>query len=79
MSGSTGGNNKPWEFIIINDPEILREIPNVHSGALFTPNAPLAILVCGDLEKCPTFWKNFLMFGRCKLFYCSPKYTASCT
>jgi len=28
MSGPTGGDNKPWEFIVINDPEILREIPN---------------------------------------------------
>jgi nitroreductase len=51
MSGPTGGNNKPWQFIIINDPEILREIPNVPSGAPFAPDAPLAILVCGDLEK----------------------------
>ena len=51
MSGPTGGNNRPWEFIIINDPEILREIPNAPSGASFAPDAPLAILVCGDLEK----------------------------
>lgn len=51
MSGPTGGNNKPWHFIIINDPEILREISSVHSGASFALNAPLTILVCGDMEK----------------------------
>ncbi|MFY9638649.1 MAG: nitroreductase family protein [Methanobacterium sp.] len=51
MSGPTGGNNRPWEFIIINDHEILRKIPDAPSGASFAPDAPLAILVCGDLEK----------------------------
>lgn len=60
MSGPTGGNNKPWQFIIINDPEILQEIPNVHSGAPFTPDAPLAILVCGDLEKYPGIMEKYL-------------------
>ena len=60
MSGPTGGNNKPWQFIVIDDPEILGEIPNVHSGALFTPNAPLAVLVCGDLEKYPGLMGKFL-------------------
>ncbi len=60
MSGPTGGNNKPWEFIIINDPGILREIPNVHSGASFTPNAPLAIVVCGDLENYSGLMEKYL-------------------
>ena len=60
MSGPSGGNNKPWQFIILNDPEILREIPKVHSGAPFTPDAPLAILVCGDLEKYPGLMEEFL-------------------
>lgn len=60
MSGPTGGNNKPWQFIILNDPEILQKIPKVHSGAPFTPDAPLAILVCGDLEKYPGLMEEFL-------------------
>jgi nitroreductase len=51
MSGPTGGNGKPWQFIVINNPEILQKIPDAPSGASFAPNAPLAILVCGDLEK----------------------------
>ncbi len=53
MSGPSGGNNKPWQFIVINDPKILEEVPNIPSGAPFASNAPLAILVCGDLEKYP--------------------------
>ncbi len=60
MSGPTGGNNKPWQFIVINDPAILRKISDVHSGAPFTPDAPLSILVCGDLEKYPGISEEFL-------------------
>ena len=60
MSGPTGGNGKPWQFIIINDPEILREIPNIPSGASFASDAPLAILVCGDLEKYPGLPEKYL-------------------
>ena len=41
-------------------PGILREIPNVHSGASFTPNAPLAIVVCGDLENYSGLMEKYL-------------------
>ena len=36
------------------------EIPNAPSGASFAPDAPLAILVCGDLEKYPGLPEKFL-------------------
>ena len=60
MSGPSGGNNKPWQFIVINDPEILKKLPDFHSGAPFASNAPLAILVCGDLEKYPGLTEEYL-------------------
>lgn len=60
MSGPSGANNKPWQFIIIDNPEILRNIPDAPSGASFAPDAPLAILVCGDLESYPGLTKKFL-------------------
>ena len=50
MSGPTAGN-KPWKFIVINDPEKIREVANADSGANLASNVPLAILVCGDMEK----------------------------
>jgi len=50
MSGPTAGN-KPWKFIVINDPEKIREVANADSGANLAANVPLAILVCGDMEK----------------------------
>jgi nitroreductase len=59
MSGPSGGNNKPWQFIVINDPKILEEVPNIPSGAPFASNAPLAILVCGDLKKYPNIPQRY--------------------
>jgi nitroreductase len=50
MSGPTAGN-KPWKFIVINDPEKIREVANADSGANLASNVPLAILVCGDMER----------------------------
>lgn len=50
MSGPTAGN-KPWKFIVINDPEKIREVAKADSGANLASNVPLAILVCGDMEK----------------------------
>ena len=50
MSGPTAGN-KPWKFIVINDPGKIREVANADSGANLASNVPLAILVCGDMEK----------------------------
>ena len=50
MSGPTAGN-KPWKFIVINDPEKIREVAKADSGANLSSNVPLAILVCGDMER----------------------------
>lgn len=58
MAAPSAGNQQPWHFIIIQDRNILDEIPKVHPYAQMTSEAPLAILVCGDLrnEKHPGFW-----------------------
>lgn len=58
MSGPSAGNQQPWQFLVINDHEIIDKIPEVHQGAPYAPDAPLAILVCGDtnLEKFKGFW-----------------------
>jgi nitroreductase len=43
---------------VIDDRKILDEIPRIHPHATMLKNAPLAILVCGDisLEKYRGFW-----------------------
>ncbi len=58
MSAPSAGNQQPWHFVIIADRAVLREVPSFHPHAKMVPEAPVAILVCGDLkrEKHKGFW-----------------------
>jgi len=58
MAAPSAGNEQPWQFIVINDRKILDEIPAIHPYAAMIKEAPMAILVCGDLskEKYPGYW-----------------------
>jgi nitroreductase len=49
MSAPSACNAQPWQFVVIRDREILKEIPRINSHAAMAAHAPLAILVCGDL------------------------------
>ena len=41
--------NKPWEFILVDDPDLLEQLSEVKkSGSAFLKNAPLGIVVCAD-------------------------------
>jgi len=50
VSSPSAGNEQPWQFVIINKREILHEVTKFHPNAKMLLEAPLAILVCGDLE-----------------------------
>lgn len=58
MSAPSAGNEQPWEFIVITDREVLQAITRVHPYSQMLKEAPLAIAVCGNLEreKYPGFW-----------------------
>jgi nitroreductase len=58
MQAPSAGNEKPWHFIVIDDPELLHKIPEFHPYAEMLHQAPLAILVCSDrdLEKHRATW-----------------------
>jgi len=50
-SPSSRGIN-PWEFIVVDDPDILRQLAGAKQhGAEFLKGAPLAIVVCADSTK----------------------------
>jgi len=50
MSAPSAGNQQPWHFIILDDPEILAKVPTFHNHAKMLKDASVAILVCGDLD-----------------------------
>lgn len=46
-------SRNPWEFIIVTDKQHLEKLSKSKpNGASFLKNAPLAIVVCGDPQKC---------------------------
>ncbi len=50
MSAPSAHNKQPWHFVVIDDRKILDEIAKVHPWASMLEEAPIAILVCGDLK-----------------------------
>ena len=57
MSAPSARNAQPWHFVVIDDRELLAEIPRINPNARMAA-AAAAILVCGDLklEKSAGFW-----------------------
>jgi nitroreductase len=50
MSAPSAGNQQDWQFVVVRNREVLDELAGVHPYAPLT-GAPLAILVCGDLQR----------------------------
>lgn len=76
MAAPSAGNEQPWHFIIIKDKVTLNRITQIHPHSQMLKEAPVAILVCGDLaiEKHTGFWvqdcsaatENILIAARAK-------------
>jgi nitroreductase len=57
MSAPSAVNTQPWEFIVITDKDLLEECTQIHPHAQMAREAPVAILVCGDLDRAHEgFW-----------------------
>jgi nitroreductase len=58
MQAPSARNQQPWQFVVIDDRAILAKIPKFMPNAAMAGNAPLAILVCGDLglEQSEGYW-----------------------
>ncbi len=44
-------NTQPWEFLVIENPEVLKQFRHMQRSALFAENATAVILVCGNTDK----------------------------
>jgi len=58
MVAPSAGDGRPWHFVVVDDRRIKAKIPEIHRFAHMAPNAPVALLVCGDerLQKHHGFW-----------------------
>lgn len=51
MAAPSGVNKQPWEFILIDDPAILKQLADSLPYAKMVAQAPMAIAVCGNSER----------------------------
>lgn len=51
MAAPSAGNQQPWQFVVIRDRNTLDAVPKFHPYSAMLAEAPLAVLVCGDLER----------------------------
>ncbi|QGY39218.1 nitroreductase family protein [Pseudodesulfovibrio cashew] len=58
MLAPSAGNQQPWQFVVVDDREILDSLPSIHPYLSMVRQAPVGILVCGDQskEKYPGYW-----------------------
>src|SRR6056297_1716279 len=58
MMAPSAGDAQPWQFVVIRDRGKLEKIPRINPYAKMAIEAPVGILVCGDLglEKFEGFW-----------------------
>lgn len=52
MRAPSAGNEQPWEFIVLQDKTAIRAASEVSPYAKPLMGAPLAIVVCGNMERC---------------------------
>ena len=50
MYAPSAGNEQPWHFVVIKDREKLNGIPEFHPNTHMLKEAPVGILVCGDVS-----------------------------
>lgn len=51
MSAPTGVNRQPWEFVVVDDRQLLSALADALPYAKMTAEAPVAIVVCGNPER----------------------------
>jgi nitroreductase len=58
MAAPSAGNEQPWHFIVIRDPNMLEQIGHEHQYAQMAKDAQVVIVICCDetLEQYEGFW-----------------------
>lgn len=50
MAAPSAGNEQPWHFIVLRNPDTLKALSEAHPYAEMVASAPLAILVCAEMD-----------------------------
>jgi nitroreductase len=65
MQAPSGGNQQPWEFLVVKNKELLARISEMSPYSAMVAEAAFAIIVIGNMERCrfPELWQQDL--GAC--------------
>jgi len=56
MAAPSASNRKPWQFVVVTDPQTLARLAEVHPHGKMLFEATLCVAVCGDLTEMERFW-----------------------
>lgn len=57
MHAPSARNQQPWEFIVLNEEDVIEEIAKAHKYAVYIRDTQFAIVVCGNTkESYENFW-----------------------
>lgn len=48
----------PWHFLVVDDPQKLQDMTKIHPYMGMLRTAPMAVVVCGDVERSPELWTS---------------------
>jgi len=51
MAAPSAKNSRPWSFVVIRDRALLEKLGDSLPNAKMTATAPVAVVICGALEK----------------------------
>lgn len=51
MAAPTAVNKQPWEFVVVDDKEIIAEYAKTQKGRVQFANAGILVVICGNMEK----------------------------
>jgi nitroreductase len=68
MAAPSGSNRKPWHFVVVTEPAVLKALAAAHPFGKMIANAGLGIAVCGDpaisdwwVQDCSAATENILV------------------
>ena len=56
MAEPSARNEQPWHFVVIDDKQVLNEIPKIHPYSQMLKEASHAVIVCGDVSIAKEYW-----------------------
>ena len=51
MAAPSAGDEQPWQFVVVRNKSTMLEFPKFHQYAQMLKEAPVVIVICGDLNR----------------------------